>query len=107
MTDGRLPSALETRLGEQHRAFLGDLHEGLVRQGDRVIARGAGAADRLRATAAAGGQLAAAMDQLTRSVNERLEAISGKVNERLDEGFRKTNETFDSVMARLATIEEA
>ncbi|MFZ5511259.1 MAG: DNA recombination protein RmuC [Pseudomonadota bacterium] len=155
-----LPSALETRLGEQHRAFLGDLHEGLARQGDRVIASGADTADRLRTIvaaelkeardtlnglnlalqgkldrqraemleqtlktlaeqaradrellqsglAAASSQLAAAMDQLTRSVNERLEAISGKVNERLDEGFRKTNETFVSVMARLATIDEA
>ncbi len=37
----------------------------------------------------------------------RLEQIGGKVNERLDEGFKKTNETFVSVMARLATIDEA
>ena len=35
------------------------------------------------------------------------ESISGRVSERLDEGFRKTNETFVSVMARLATIDEA
>src|SRR5574340_141679 len=52
-------------------------------------------------------QIAAAMEQLTRSVNERLEQITGRVNERLDEGFKKTNETFANVMARLATIDEA
>jgi len=40
-------------------------------------------------------------------VDGRLEQIGGKVNERLDEGFKKTNETFVSVMARLATIDEA
>ena len=52
-------------------------------------------------------QLAGSIESLTRSVNERLEAISGHVNQRLDEGFRKTNETFANVMARLATIDEA
>ncbi len=51
--------------------------------------------------------LAASIEALTRTINERMEAISGKVNERLDEGFRKTNETFANVMARLATIDEA
>jgi DNA recombination protein RmuC len=40
-------------------------------------------------------------------VDGRLEQIGGKVSERLDEGFKKTNETFVSVMARLATIDEA
>lgn len=47
------------------------------------------------------------IDSLTRTVDERLEILSGKVGERLEEGFRKTNETFASVMARLATIDEA
>ena len=37
----------------------------------------------------------------------RLDTLSGQVSQRLDEGFRKTNETFVSVMARLATIDEA
>ncbi|THF66332.1 DNA recombination protein RmuC [Pseudothauera nasutitermitis] len=55
----------------------------------------------------AGTQLGAHIETLTRTVNERLEAIGGQVNQRLDEGFRKTNETFASVMARLATIDEA
>jgi DNA recombination protein RmuC len=55
----------------------------------------------------ASAQLGASIEVLTRSVNERLEAITGHVNQRLDEGFRKTNETFASVMARLATIDEA
>nr|WP_232418050.1 DNA recombination protein RmuC [Methyloversatilis thermotolerans] len=52
-------------------------------------------------------QLTASMESLTRTVNERLEALGGRVHERLEEGFRKTNETFASVMARLATIDEA
>jgi len=52
-------------------------------------------------------QLTASIESLTRTVNERLELLSGRVHERLEEGFRKTNETFTSVMARLATIDEA
>jgi len=47
------------------------------------------------------------IDTLSKTVDGRLEQIGGKVNERLDEGFKKTNETFVSVMARLATIDEA
>lgn len=52
-------------------------------------------------------QLTQTIAQLTMTVDGRLEQISGKVTERLDEGFKKTNETFASVMARLATIDEA
>jgi len=52
-------------------------------------------------------QLTTSIESLTRTVNERLEKIGGVVAERLDEGFKKTNETFASVMARLATIDEA
>ncbi len=56
---------------------------------------------------AASAQLSTSIEALTRTIDERMEAISGHVRERLDEGFRKTNETFASVMARLATIDEA
>ena len=52
-------------------------------------------------------QLIASVETLTKSVDKRLEAITGKVQERLDEGFKKTNQTFVSVMERLATIDEA
>ena len=52
-------------------------------------------------------QLIASVETLTKSVDKRLEAITGKVQERLDEGFKKTNQTFISVMERLATIDEA
>lgn len=52
-------------------------------------------------------QLAERIEGLTRTVDGRLELIGGKVSERLEEGFKKTNETFASVMARLATIDEA
>jgi len=51
--------------------------------------------------------LASSIETLSKTVDGRLEQIGGKVNERLDEGFKKTNETFVSVMARLATIDEA
>lgn len=52
-------------------------------------------------------QQAATTETLTRTMNERLDAITGVVNQRLDEGFKKTNETFASVMTRLALIDEA
>jgi DNA recombination protein RmuC len=51
--------------------------------------------------------LSGTVEALAKSVDGRLEQISGKVSERLDEGFKKTNETFVSVMTRLATIDEA
>jgi DNA recombination protein RmuC len=47
------------------------------------------------------------VQQLSQTVEGRLNEISGKVAERLDEGFKKTNETFTSVMSRLAVIDEA
>ncbi|MEQ1601633.1 MAG: DNA recombination protein RmuC [Methylophilaceae bacterium] len=52
-------------------------------------------------------QLTTSIEGLTKVVEARLQEIGGKVSERLDEGFKKTNETFVSVMARLATIDEA
>jgi DNA recombination protein RmuC len=51
--------------------------------------------------------LASAIESLSKTTDTRLDQISGKVSERLEEGFKKTNETFVSVMARLATIDEA
>jgi DNA recombination protein RmuC len=52
-------------------------------------------------------QLVTTIEGLSKTVDGRLQEISGKVTERLDEGFKKTNETFANVMARLATIDEA
>ncbi|TJZ73547.1 DNA recombination protein RmuC [Chitiniphilus eburneus] len=52
-------------------------------------------------------RLTQTVGELTKTADGRLAEISGKVTERLDEGFKKTNETFASVMARLATIDEA
>jgi len=121
-------------LEEKHRAMLRDLHEGLASQSDRVGAVLGESSERLRARVADeltqtresvhALQLALARSlsesreamlvrvteatqSLTGKVDERLEQIAGKVNERLEEGFKKTNETFVSVMARLATIDEA
>jgi len=144
-----LPSGIESTLAERHRAMLADLHDGLSRQGDRLLLQSAESGERLQKALAelnasfqakqdqlraevleqimlklaeqaradrellqtglaqATAQLSASMESLTRSINERLEQISGRVSERLDEGFKKTNETFANVMARLATIDEA
>jgi len=145
----RQPARAAQVLEQQHRAMLTDLHDGLNKQGDRLIAAQAAEAERLRA--AVGEELRATRDAiaalrtemlgrmleklaeqgradqkliqesfnnasqhlrnsietLSKTVDGRLELIGGKVNERLDEGFKKTNETFVSVMARLATIDEA
>lgn len=181
-TQHELPALLAQLLEEKHRAMLGDLHDGLTKQGDRLnqaltdnserlresvaselkLTRDAmqslqlaqsdslaqtreamlkqlaelseqlqGKQDAMRAevvaktmqTLAEQGradqeliqttmknstqQLVTTIEGLSRTVDGRLEEISGKVTERLDEGFKKTNETFANVMARLATIDEA
>jgi len=107
-----LPAVLAGELGDtlaaQHRAMLGDLHDGLARQTDRLAEHARADRDLLqRGLAGASNQLATSIEAMTRSIDRRLDTLSGHVNERLDEGFRKTNETFASVMARLATIDEA
>ncbi|MDX8399677.1 MAG: DNA recombination protein RmuC [Gallionellaceae bacterium] len=152
----RQPARLAKMLEHQHRAMLTDLHDGLNKQGDRLIASQTEQAERLRTAVGAElrltreavtalqakqdvlrseilaqtlaklaeqgradqkliqdsfrnatQHLAASIETLSKTVDGRLELIGGKVNERLDEGFKKTNETFVSVMARLATIDEA
>ncbi len=103
-----LGEQLALNLGEQHRALLRDLHEGLGRQTDRIGEHARADRELLqRGLAAASVQLSRSIQTLTHSVDGRLESLAGHVNQRLDEGFRKTNETFASVMARLATIDEA
>ncbi|WP_324780573.1 DNA recombination protein RmuC [Thiobacillus sedimenti] len=83
---GQFQTAMLEKLIEQGRAeqsLLQDTLKGMSAQfGDRV-------------------------QQLSQTVDGRLNEISGKVAERLDEGFKKTNETFTSVMTRLAVIDEA
>jgi DNA recombination protein RmuC len=143
------PARTASVLEQQHRAMLTDLHDGLSKQGDRMIAAQASEAERLRAAVSeelratrdaigalrtemlaqmleklaeqgradqkliqesfnnASQHLRNSIETLSKTVDGRLEQIGGKVNERLDEGFKKTNETFVSVMARLATIDEA
>jgi DNA recombination protein RmuC len=103
-----LAGHMEQQLGAQHREILRDLHEGLARQSDRIGEHARADRDLLqRGLTAASMQLSRGMQALTQSVDGRLETLSGQVSQRLDEGFRKTNETFASVMARLATIDEA
>jgi len=152
----KLPARSAHVLEHQHRAMLSDLHDGLNKQGDRLIASQAEQAERLRAAVSeelrltrdaiaalqvkqdslrseilaqtlaklseqaradqeliqtsfrnATQHLSGSVEAMAKTMDGRLEQISGRVSERLDEGFKKTNETFVSVMARLATIDEA
>ncbi len=130
----RATLTLQQSLEEKHRAMLGDLHEGLTRQGDRLGTKVADSSERQRLSTAEelkqtrdvlhalrltltqemGTQREAMLERLSATteilntkIDARLGEIAGKVNERLDEGFKKTNETFVSVMTRLATIDEA
>jgi DNA recombination protein RmuC len=152
----QLPAHAAQVLEQQHRAMLSDLHDGLNKQGDRLIASQTDQSERLRQAVAeelratrdavhalqakqdalrneiltqtlaklaeqgradqeliqnsfrnATQHLSGSVEALAKSVDGRLEQISGKVSERLDEGFKKTNETFVNVMARLGTIDEA
>ena len=152
----QLPAHSARVLEQQHRAMLSDLHDGLNKQGDRLIASQTDQSERLRTAVAeelratrdavqalqarqealrnelltqtmaklaeqgradqeliqnsfrnATQHLSGSVEALAKSVDGRLEQISGKVSERLDEGFKKTNETFVNVMTRLATIDEA
>lgn len=103
-----LTDFMEQRLAARHRELLLDLHDGLTRQTDRIGEHARADRELLqRGLTAASLQLSRGMQALTQSVDGRLDTLSGQVNQRLDEGFRKTNETFASVMARLATIDEA
>ncbi len=103
-----LSELMEQQLGAQHRELLRDLHDGLGRQTDRIGEHARADRELLqRGLTAASLQLSRGMKALTQSVDGRLDTLSGQVNQRLDEGFRKTNETFASVIARLATIDEA
>jgi DNA recombination protein RmuC len=152
----KLPARSAQVLEQQHRAMLSDLHDGLNKQGDRLIVSQAEYAERLRAAVGeelrltreaiaalqakqdtlrgeilaqtlaklaeqgredqkliqdsfrnATQHLSGSVEELAKTMDGKLEQISGRVSERLDEGFKKTNETFVSVMARLATIDEA
>jgi DNA recombination protein RmuC len=103
-----LGDLMEQRLAARHRELLLDLHDGLGRQTDRIGEHARADRELLqRGLTAASLQLSRGMQALTQSVDGRLDTLSGQVSQRLDEGFRKTNETFASVMARLATIDEA
>jgi len=46
-------------------------------------------------------------EKLVKTMQEKLNEISDRVKANLDEGFKKTNETFNSVLERLAKIDEA
>jgi DNA recombination protein RmuC len=119
----RYQNKLRATLEERHRDILATLQEGLLNQGGRLSTVLMDMSERIYKTLTEQGradqeliqgslrntsqQLIHTIEALTKTTDTRLEQISGKVAERLDEGFKKTNETFVSVMARLATIDEA
>jgi DNA recombination protein RmuC len=98
-------STLAAELQMKHDALRGDL---LAKVLERLAEQSRAEQELIQTTLRNVGQhLASAVDTLSKTTDARLEHISGRVNERLEEGFKKTNETFASVMARLATIDEA
>ncbi len=103
-------------IGQRFTVLAGEVHTGLERLRGEVLEQVLtrlsehARADRnllQNGLKMAADQLGSGVESLSRTLDERLDAITGHVNQRLDEGFRKTNETFASVMARLATIDEA
>jgi DNA recombination protein RmuC len=104
----RLPARAAQVLEQQHRAMLNDLHDGLNKQGDRQAEHARADQELIQTSFRNATQhLSGSVEALVKTMDSRMEQISGKVAERLDEGFKKTNETFTNVMARLATIDEA
>jgi len=104
----RLPARSAQVLEQQHRAMLTDLHDGLNKQGDRQAEHARADQELIQTSFRNATQhLSGSVETLVKTMDTRLEQISGKVAERLDEGFKKTNETFTNVMTRLATIDEA
>lgn len=96
-----MSATMQSRLDGMRTETLTRLHETLSAQGR---AQSESAQSMVRHLTE---QLVTQVDALSKSVEGRLGEISGKVGERLDDGFKRTNETFASVMARLATIDEA
>lgn len=104
----RLPARSAQVLEQQHRAMLTDLHDGLNKQSDRQAEHARADQELIQNSFRnATLHLSNSVETLVKTMDTRLEQISGKVAERLDEGFKKTNETFTNVMTRLATIDEA
>ena len=102
------PEILARTLEEKHRAMLSDLHDGLNKQSDRQAEHARADQELIQTSFRNATQhLSGSVEALIKTMDTRLQQISGKVAERLDEGFKKTNETFANVMARLATIDEA
>jgi DNA recombination protein RmuC len=96
-----MSTAVQGRLDGMRTETLTQLHSTLTAQGR---AQNESAQSMVRSLTE---QLVIRVEALSTAVESRLGEISGKVSERLDEGFKRTNETFASVMARLATIDEA
>jgi DNA recombination protein RmuC len=118
-----LAGKLNRLLDEKHRLVLQDLHDGLIKQGDRVSSSLTDTSERLRTIVSQElKETRTVMQSLQLTLNESFaknrETIAQqlsdmtikmqtKLTERLDEGFKKTNETFTNVMTRLAVIDEA
>jgi DNA recombination protein RmuC len=109
---GAQREAITANLGQQREAMVGQLAQmrtDILEQSFKALGEQARAQiDALNhALTAASQRLTESVTALNTTTQARLESIQGKVDERLEAGFAKTNETFASVMARLATIDEA
>lgn len=93
--------ALQTRLERRQAEIMRRLH--------LTLQRGLAALSRQLADALArsSDELGKRMDGLTQGTDQRLQAISAQVEKRLSDGFEKTTATFNSVLERLALIDEA
>lgn len=108
----RSAAEFESLLAERHRAMLNDLHEGLQRQGDRVMASGTDAAERLRKLV--GDELRQtreAMQALHLALQDILHTHRGDITGRLGElasGLQSRQEQLRSDMLQqtLATLGE-
>ena len=68
-----LPSDIEFALAEKHRALLADLHDGLNRQGDRLLSQSAESGERLQKTLAElNASFQARQDQLRAEILEQI-----------------------------------
>lgn len=95
----RQPARATRLLEQQHRAMLTDLHDGLSKQGDRMIAAQAEHAERLRA--AVGEELRATRDALHALRNEMLTQTLERLAEQGREDQKLIQEAFNNAMQHL------
>ena len=98
------PARITQVLEQQHRAMLTDLHDGLNKQGDRLIAAQAAEAERLRA--AVGEELRATRDALQALRSEMLTQTLAKLSEQARADQELIQNSFRNATQHLASSVE-